>query len=130
MQSLADALGCQDPLDKEKPVKPVPFRTSAKAFARDIVSSSTYRESIARRVLMDELPPAVEVLLLHYAYGKPVERLEVETTSTDLSAMSVEQLESRALRLAGLARTLRAAADNTPEAEIVGNVNDSAQSVH
>lgn len=108
VKSLAEALGVPEPTDKERTQPPaVPFRTSAKQFARDIVNSSTYRESIARRVLMDELPAPVEVLLLHYAYGKPVERLEVETKN-DLSGLTLSQLEERAMMLTNLARKMQA----------------------
>ena len=49
----------------------------AEAFARGIVESSAYRASLEARVEAGSLPPGVETMLWHYAYGKPKESLEV-----------------------------------------------------
>ena len=45
-------------------------------FCRELVQSSGYRKYFEHRLLVGQLPPALEALTWHYAYGKPVERLE------------------------------------------------------
>lgn len=45
-------------------------------FARDLLGSVEYREGVKQRLLAGELAPPLEILLYHYAYGKPVDRLE------------------------------------------------------
>jgi hypothetical protein len=75
-QSLADVLGVPDPRQPELPVAPRPDKITVGDFCHGVLHSTTYRESLMRRILMDSLPPAVECLMYHYAYGKPVERLE------------------------------------------------------
>lgn len=98
MKSLAEHLGTLDPRTPDAP-RPTPTHyTSAKAFAQDVLNSQEYRDHLYRLLLLDELPPAVECLLYHYAYGKPVERVEVTETPVDLDDLSIEQLEARALQ--------------------------------
>lgn len=80
---------------------------TAAAFSKEILDSVQYRESLLRRIIMDELPPAIEVLLYHYAHGKPVERVEVKDTTDSLEHLTVEQLEEQAMRLAETARQMR-----------------------
>lgn len=46
------------------------------AFARDILEDETYRERLRLRARTGKIAPAIEALLYHYAYGKPVERVE------------------------------------------------------
>ena len=107
-QSLADFLGVQDPVTKEAPSEPSRpnARLTAKAFCKQILESKDYRDSLVRRIVMDELPPAVEVLLYHYAHGKPVERVEVKDTTDPLEDFTPEQLEERAARLLEIAQAL------------------------
>jgi hypothetical protein len=45
--------------------------------AQRLVNSAEYRRQLRRRLLAGDLPPAVEVLLLHYAWGKPRDVLEL-----------------------------------------------------
>jgi hypothetical protein len=77
-QSLADFLAVPDPVDKERPVttEPPAADLDPRDFAQGILNSQQYRESLMRRILMDELPPAVEVLLYHYAHGKPPDKVQ------------------------------------------------------
>jgi hypothetical protein len=41
--------------------------------ARSILEHPQYQDNLLRRALAGELPPAMEILLYHYAYGKPVD---------------------------------------------------------
>lgn len=77
-QSLADFLGVTDPVTKQEPASDQgpSVDITAKDFSVAILNTKQYRDSLLRRILMDELPPAVEVLLYHYAHGKPTEKLE------------------------------------------------------
>lgn len=63
-----------------------------------------YEEFVAttrRHYLAGILPPGITTLLLHYGYGKPVERIEIEdTTQNDMEGLSEEALRDRARRLA------------------------------
>lgn len=50
-----------------------------KNFAKRILEDpELYEESIRRRLRTDTLAPAVEIALLHYAYGKPADKLVVQ----------------------------------------------------
>lgn len=51
--------------------------TEIKAFFRGVLESDEYRESLKARLLAGEVAPALEALAYHYAYGKPVERVEM-----------------------------------------------------
>lgn len=84
---------------------------AASTFALLVVEDADYRSSLLDRAKRGVLPPQVETALFYYAYGKPVERMEVEDkTPVDVRQLSEEQLEARALRLAeamGAARARR-----------------------
>jgi hypothetical protein len=45
-------------------------------FCKNILQSKEYRDFVIHRIYTRNLPPAIEQLFYHYAYGKPVERLE------------------------------------------------------
>lgn len=115
MRSLAEHLGISEKPDEVAPDEPSDeelLSCSVRDFARGILRSRDYRRSILYRVRLGELPPAVEVLLYHYAEGKPVEKLEVRDT-TDLTHATTEELEQRALDLAARARELANTNDDT-----------------
>lgn len=107
MRTLFEALHLANPDTPAVIPEPLPEKLTARDFSRAIVRSEEYRNSIRRRIAMDELPPAVEIRLLDYAYGKPVERMSLETTASTLESLSAEALEERAMYLADLARQLR-----------------------
>jgi hypothetical protein len=78
-------------------------------FCREVLESKEYRESLYRRVVTDSLPPALEVMLYAYAYGKPKERVELNVTN-DMEAqvrdatlpdidMEIQQLSREVLEL-------------------------------
>lgn len=121
MKSLADVLGVADPtLAPENRTEPDidPDSMSAKQFATAILTSRQYRESLLRRIIMDELPPGIEAKLMDYAWGKPVDRVEVEDKTKRLEDYSVDQLEERALYLAEVARRMRRTDGGTEEEEV------------
>src|ERR1044071_390853 len=106
MKSLYDALNVENPEQPGVALEPAP-KLTAKELCREILNSTQYRQSLLQRIIFQELPPAVECRLWDYAYGKPVERVEVKDTSDSLEHLTVEQLEARALFLADLARRIR-----------------------
>lgn len=78
MKSLAEFLGVDDPRLPEKHIEDVFDETlSVQDFCRGVLRSREYRQSVQRRILLDELPPAIEVLFYHYAEGKPTENVAV-----------------------------------------------------
>lgn len=60
-------LGCQNKATAE-----------VKSLARALVDDPLYREALRERLVSGDCAPAVEVLLWHYAYGKPKETVAVE----------------------------------------------------
>ncbi len=48
----------------------------ARAICAAIVDDPTYRRTLVARAKAGELPPAIEAMLWHYAYGKPKEQIE------------------------------------------------------
>lgn len=80
---------------------------SARAISRKLLESSEYQASLIRRIASDSLPAAVECKLYDYAYGKPVDKVEIKDTTDSLEHMTSEQLEARAMALATLARKMR-----------------------
>jgi hypothetical protein len=80
-------------------------RGEAKTFCQEILRSEEYKHSVRMRAKAGTLPAQVEVLLWHYAYGKPVEHVAIATAATsDLSELSTEQLAERAAFIAGVLR--------------------------
>ena len=67
--------------------------------ARAIVEDPTYRRMLTARLQLGEAPH-METLLWHYAYGKPVERVEVKEVHEDFSGATAEELRTRALEIA------------------------------
>lgn len=76
-------------------------RGEGQAFARRILNSSAYRADIEKRAGEGRLPPAVEVMLWHYAYGKPVEHVQVSVTE-DYDSLPIDELARRAKHLTDL----------------------------
>lgn len=92
------------------PPKRVPIPTGlriARDRARQILDDPLYFKQLKDRALAGMLPPMLEVMLHQYAYGKPIERIEVlddNNSREDFGAMSVDQLKERieVLRLAAI----------------------------
>lgn len=76
-------------------------RNEAQRWARQILTSVTYRTKLESELLNRTIDPATERMLWHYAFGKPVENiaLTVAPGVEDLSQLSIEELQSRAQAL-------------------------------
>ena len=75
----------------------------AREFARSLIDSADYRDSLARRIKKDNLPGGVEVMLWYYTYGKPTDKVEVTMSQgADLESLTADQLaaEARSLSVA------------------------------
>src|SRR5262245_27666663 len=81
-----------------------------------VVNDPAYLAKLAARMKRGKIAPQVEVMIWHYAIGKPREELAIEMRGPDVSALSDAQLRERlTLALSGLA-TQRALPDVTVEA--------------
>ena len=86
-------------------------RGEAREFALEVLRSTYYRESIRRRAALGLLPPAIESLLWHYAYGKPVERVELTAPGQiedQMAEMSTDELRALAEETRGMLDELKA----------------------
>lgn len=110
-QSLADYLGTS-------PVAPDAAQDAAPrlidiedghAFCLALLGSREFRQFIVNGITLGDLPTPIMLRIIDHAWGKPVERVEVKDTSDALESLTPEQLESRALRLAEMARSIRLA---------------------
>lgn len=79
------------------------IKHEARRMAAMIVDSKGYRRSLMQRAHAGTLPPAVEVMLWHYRYGRPVKKIEMDVNdqrlSTQLMNMTSEELAARALEV-------------------------------
>lgn len=111
----------------------------AREAARRILDSPEYKASIMRRIGNDTLPPAVEVMLWNYRYGKPKENVSVSFEEVEaLAGATDEQLESRVHGLLQMVREVREAQKKAKEASKERNqlaqglaevMNDTDQSI-
>jgi len=62
-----------------------------KDVARRLLEDAAYQARLVTRLRAGKAPH-VEVLLFHYAFGKPTERYEVTTAISDFSRLSDEEL--------------------------------------
>lgn len=75
-------------------------RYQAQSFARGLLTSESYRLTLEDRILNKTLPPAIEQMLWHYAFGKPIEEVRVQVSQVeDLSTLSLDELYARAGKL-------------------------------
>jgi len=71
-------------------------QNEAKSFALEIVRSEEYRHSVRVRAQAGTLPPAIEQMIWYYAYGKPVDKIQVVDPRAGLGDMTPEELSERA----------------------------------
>lgn len=84
----------------------------AREFAKQILESQEYRDSLIKRIREGTLPSNIEMLLYHYRFGKPKDVVEFVPASTDqIQGMSNAELAVRAEALARAARAAQFAAD-------------------
>jgi uncharacterized small protein (DUF1192 family) len=76
-------------------------RHQAQVFARSIIESEQYRQTLRERIVDKSLSAAMEALLWYYAYGKPIEQIQMTVAmgQEDLSTLSLEELQERAASL-------------------------------
>lgn len=79
--------------------------------AREIVEDPEYRRMLKIRLQVGEAPH-METLLWHYAYGKPVDRVEVKEVVGDFEGATAEELRARALEIA---RRIQEPTPDSPE---------------
>jgi hypothetical protein len=99
METLADVLGVRDPtVSVEASSTPDPGpecfeHLSGKDFALAVLNSSEFRQYIVNGLAAADLPPAVLCRLIDHGWGKPVERVEVQTVAS-LDGLSPEELRA------------------------------------
>lgn len=72
------------------------MRHDARRFALELLGTRAYQEKLKDRLEKGDLAPAIESMLWHYAYGKPVEQIRVSVEQgPDLSTMTIEELEAQ-----------------------------------
>jgi hypothetical protein len=76
-KSLAEFLGTARP-DLGEPTPPSADLESLTIadFCKGVLTSPEYRQSVLNRITLGTLPPAVEIRMYDYAYGKPPDRVE------------------------------------------------------
>ena len=67
---------------------------AARTLALEILNDPIYKENLIARAQDGELSPQMEQLLFHYAYGKPVEELNVSAEDDNLADMSLDELRT------------------------------------
>lgn len=84
------------------------WKTEASRFAREIITSSEYMKNLIIRAEAGILPPAVEIMLWNYSFGKPLDRTEltVKDETPDYSNYSPAQLAQEAVQLGQMAMML------------------------
>ena len=78
---------------------------AARQFAAKLLDDQDYQDNLRLRLRAGILAPALEVMLYHYVYGKPVEPVEIATRGSDLWSLTDEEL---AKELAEAAKALTA----------------------
>jgi hypothetical protein len=60
-------------------IKGTPNKTTTDvgAVARALVDDAAYREAFKKRFQAGDVPPGVEQMIWHYAYGKPPDSLQI-----------------------------------------------------
>jgi hypothetical protein len=80
--------------------------SDAETFARTVIDDPDYYENLKLRARTGTLSPACEGLLWYYAFGKPVNRVEISTNGADLSEVPIDELADRCKQLAEAAVVL------------------------
>lgn len=67
-------------------------KAEGQAFARGLLTSEDYRNQLKLRIKNGTLQPAVEVMLWHYAYGKPTENININQAEQQFESMTTDEL--------------------------------------
>lgn len=128
MKTLDESLGLAQPATPTAEPAVKTERLTAKEFSKRVLNSDEYLSSLKRRILADTLPPAVEVRLYEYAYGKPVERVDIRDKTNPLEGLSLDELSARARALGAMLARLKGV--DTPSESEGTSGQSKAQSVH
>jgi hypothetical protein len=128
MRQRAEAQGAQPSVVSEP--EPDPETLSAKDFAKKILNSKEYRQSIRDRIQLHSLPPGIETLFYHYAFGKPVDKLEVNDTTVSLDNVSLDSLKERVSFLLSVIDQLSDESDTAPDTGVTHTSDTSGRTVH
>jgi len=101
MKSLYDSLDIPDPrvadpAETELGIRDAIDVTDPQEFCRLIVRSREFKQYVVNGFVLGDIPSAIACRIMDHAWGKPVERVEVNNTSEleNLTpAMAVEKLE-------------------------------------
>jgi hypothetical protein len=77
----------------------------AREFALEILNDPKVRESYLADARAGTLAPQVAVKLMEYAWGKPVDKLEIREEEVDLTSLSNIELAAMAEEIKGLLLT-------------------------
>lgn len=95
-------------------------RAQAMQFARQLLESSSYREWLKDQITTRTLPTDMQKMLWAYAYGKPTEHVNLTVSTTeDLSAMTIEELQQRAQDVAATLEEAKALEAALPATVVV-----------
>lgn len=78
-------------------------------FFNKVMKDSAYQESFWLRARAGTLPAALEVRMWEYIFGKPVEKVEMQVSKSDLHGLSNEELADRATKIAEALKTAKVA---------------------
>jgi len=115
---LEQGLITPDPPPAASEPAPDVVSLTGKAFAKAVLRSEEFRLYIIEGLMERDLPPAVLCRLMDHGWGKPVEHLKVTNTSNTFEALTVDQLEARAMHLAEMARRLRQGDGDTRDEQV------------
>ena len=87
---------------------PNKYKSEASELSRKIITSPEYVQNLTARAIAGTLPPAVEVMLWYFSYGKPLDKLEIDVKekAPDYSNYSKNDLAKEAAQLAQMALLL------------------------
>lgn len=74
-------------------------RVEVRAAARLLVNDPEYVVMLRKRMIMGTAGQ-MEILLWHYAYGKPTEHIEIKDTTNSFAELSDDELRAEALAIA------------------------------
>jgi hypothetical protein len=69
-----------------------------KEWARGLLSHPAYLEALQRRLIDGTCSPQVEVLLFHYAFGKPREPITLRVQYAEAQAVDLDKLDFNRLK--------------------------------
>lgn len=106
----------------------------AREFALTIVQSEDYKKYIIDGVKQRTLHPSIVVMLNHYAYGKPPDKIVIDDVRDQVENLSQLEIHDRAAELAREALELQAAirigARNAAQEDSSANETSEDEFVH